>query len=347
MVNIADVGRTKRNANPGRQGALCDDEAMRRAMNEMEARTVYWIHHEGTQVPMEGGEVVGGSGTLVGGKGWQGVITAAHCLRPESRQLREGLLAVATAQTYNRRNAMCLARMVNGRQRGQIIAHWPGRNRGERIRRRGPDIAFVPLDTAARRQLEGETGAIFHNVEREWGRRIARGQSVLFLAVGHVAEQDAKVHKAMGVAAGIPAMVAKRLQVVRAPRTRKYVRDGWDYASLAPVVGREAGEDAKILEPEDETPKVVRDISLETPASWKGMSGGGVWWMGMNPQKNGKEQPFGLSGMVYYEDTTPSGKVRLYAHGRESLKRLTRETTTAGLDYTPEIIRCRPRGEEA
>ena len=144
----------------------------------------------------------------------------------------------------------------------------------------------------------------------------------------------------MGLADDEPVLVPKRVQVVRAPRTRKVVRAGWDYVSLQMPCVEEVSRATTILEQEG-TPKVVRDISLEAPDSWQGMSGGGVWWMTVD----GTVRPeFGVTGLIFYQYFTAGGGRRMYAHAKDSLERLVNEVKAreGGLDYSSEIIRCYP-----
>ena len=146
----------------------------------MLGRTTFWASHaQGVDPANAENAEVGGSGTLVKGEWGQGVLTAGHCLRAAEQGK---VMAVTTEEAHKRNPCRMIAFLVPEKMLAQARVY---PNHEEKMR--GPDIAFVPLDTQTMMRMENSAGAVFHNIDRDLKRNEQRfnGQIAIFQAIGH------------------------------------------------------------------------------------------------------------------------------------------------------------------
>ena len=294
------------------------------------ARTMVWGWHEPGEDPsIPRSYNVSGSGVLVKGAWGQGIVTAGHCLRPAE----QGRVLTATVLKMHRASPGSLVGyLVDGKMLRQA-AVYPNKEKS----RRGPDIAFVPLAKQLMKSMEAETGAVFHNIDLDLGREDAsfERQPGMFQAVGHVRSDGEEAEARCPDEEGKKLVIPRVVQVRRVPRARCQWRGGWDYIPMECLA--EASEHSTIYELGDGTPSIIRDLTLKEPVSWKGMSGAGVWWSVQDKQGR---IGVGLCGVVFFQYYgNRQGHLRLYGHGKTSLRRIIEEAKEAEIDYTPPLSR--------
>ena len=199
----------------------------------------------------------------------------------------------------------------------------------------GPDIMFVPLPRQLMEKIEDRAGAVFHNIELDLQRldKAFHGQMVMFQTVGHARSDGQKAEAKIPDPDNTTQVIPRIVQVRRSENESCEDRNGWDYIRLECLTDVHQG--STVIELSENAPTVVRELSLREPQSWGGMSGGGVWWTADNGQG---QRSAGLSGLMFYE-YAQNGRLKLYAHGKASLKRILDEAQRAGIDYQPSLAR--------
>ena len=294
------------------------------------ARTMVWGWHEQGEDPsIPQSYNVSGSGVLVKGAWGQGIVTAGHCLRPAE----QGKALTATVLKIHRASpGAMVGYLVDGKMLRQA-AVYPNKEKS----RSGPDIAFVPVAKQLMRAMEAETGAVFHNIDLDLDREETsfEGQLGMFQAVGHVRSDGEEAEARCPDEEGKKLVIPRAVQVRRVPHARCQRRGGWDYIPMECLA--EASEHSTIHELGDGAPNIIRDLTLKGPVSWGGMSGAGVWWSAQDKQGR---MAVGLCGVVFFEYySNRRGQLRLYGHGKTSLRRIIEEAKEAEIDYTPPLSR--------
>ena len=307
------------------------DEIGAEELGALLARTGFWGSYEARRPGETPEPRKDGSCVLIQGKWGQGALTAAHCLR---------------AAEEGRISSIMVRQHQGGTAKGLISIEVPTelvkRNQAEFGRRLGgPDLAFVPLSKSIQERMEA-MGSVFHNLEHEWKRWSGRANPFgYYFGVGHVASDAEEAAKTEGRPDDI---VPRIVQMRPSGRYTPERRNGWDYWQMEVTLG-ERGEGTTV-DLVDKVSEEMRRITLKQPESWKGMSGGGVWWIGR--EKDGKLDR-GLGGIVFEEEerSTQAGNLlMLKAHGPASIHRFMKRVMEAKLQYNEPIARVYPQEQQ-
>lgn len=294
----------------------------------MDARTTHWFKHKEKDENPEKSARIGGSAILVRGKWGQGILTAEHCIRWEP----DDVLSISGRSTSTTSPSGTKIFLV---PQEMLERAYKWKNTGDR--KEGPDLAFVPLGKNILSDMEGTTGAIFHNVDNDWSRDPLEydGCHCLYFAVGHVGSDGREAEEVKGLPEG-SIHVQRIAQVGIVPGSKQEIRDGADYMSLRVTTSRH-DHTSTFFDLGGGSPEYIKEISVAEPKSWGGISGCGVWW---NTRDKQEKEDFGLCGMVYYEYPNPDlQEMHLYAHGKLSLKKIIKDALETNIDFTPPIER--------
>ena len=296
----------------------------RDVLHHLMLRTVFWgwktIDASSKNLDAE----VSGTGVLIQWDGGQGVLTAAHCLRPVEKG-KEMVLIVKG----KRSNLIALSIPIEVIQRS-IIEYDPSKEID------GPDLAFVPLSKNMQTQMD-RLSSVFHNIKRDWERQELRTnnqkQFGSFFMSGHVASDGEEATK------------LKRERIVM-PRTvqissvTKVEREDWDYLIIDPVTELDQEGGGYIIFLSDEIDEELNEITLRAPSSWKGMSGSGIWCL---TQEGIERMQYDLKGIVFFEELrSESSDFVLHAHGPKSIRRIMNRVMESDINFQEPIARVYP-----
>ena len=280
-----------------------------------------WMNQREARDPENALRSLRGTGILIRNGSAEGILTAGHVVRD---LVRGGLPeeAVMAVDQSSIPMATGLQRPRRMQVRGWIVAGEGTRISHEDPREtqlRGPDIAWIRVTAEDARTLE-RYGSTFHNWERsenardEEMRQQGRGKVGLW-ACGRIHEKSRKL---LGTDKLMLCVVAR--QVFRESRVQE-PRDGWDRFDYA----LELDDNAEVGYADwgqAERNAAVKEILHEEPASWGGMSGGGIW--AAHKRQVDDRPQCSLVGVVYAEHSPSSDKpeLKLRAHGIGSINRV-------------------------
>ena len=312
------------------------DERVRDVSERILRHTAVWWAHEEDKVPQER-EVhrIGGSGVLVRGEGWQGVLTAAHCIARESNVQAPDGRSVSTLGGGGRNGQKMPGFLVAREMLAQSVVAWEPKNKHN-----GPDIAFTPLPECVMNELESRTEGVFLNLERTERLASLNDAEGMLQIVGHVAVDGEAVKLHYGMTEGLTQVVTRLEQrQTRAGEETSYTRNGWGLMRLEPVP---ASETSRLVDIAYDTDEFLRELTTSEPGTWGGMSGGGVWWTGRPKDGTGAEELVAvLVGIVFWERTEGGQKI-VYAHDRSAVDQMVAKVKAAGLRYRENLMRVKP-----
>ena len=268
----------------------------------------------------------GGTAVLIQGDGWQGALTAGHCLEGLEKR---GEMSIS-ASRQSRPGTQMQGEIVRRKLLGQAVVE---PNKGGTAE--GPDLAFVPLSPQVMGRLEDDAGGVAHNVEKDWTRSGGETLNGTLFVAGYVQEHGTEALHRGEAEPGRELAITRRVEVSPDGEGWRSEHGGWDYARFEVVLGGEEG--GAYVERNPALPDWLNERTLGEPKTWKGMSGSGVWWVGHRGQR---EMEMGLCGVVFYETPGDEGKGRkLKAHGPKSLQRLIERVKESRIDYSEPIAR--------
>ena len=299
------------------------------AANKVLRCTGLWATHPEDSAPTDPASlVIGGCGVFVKGQWGQGVLTAAHCL--DERAGGRGGSGRSIAPMGGP-NGKPLQGLVVARE---MLQRTLGRWEKEK-EREGPDIAFVPLPKWQMREIEGQSEGVFLNLDRQQAGPEIEGSPGVLMAIGHVAGDGEEAERRHPHPSGRGSVVVRVAHMQMPDGEECYTRNGWGLMRLEPT---ERGDEAPhLFDLEEGIPDWLRELTIAEPGSWRGMSGGGVWWMGRPAGSRGPMTAV-LFGILFYEEEGEDGKRRLYGHDRRSIERMVHEIKEARLDYTEALV---------
>ena len=271
-----------------------------------------------TIVPEDGGLCERlGSGVLVRREGRNGIVTAAHVALP----IREALdnpagsvpWMVGSARNTKEKPQDGAVSAIRLKLRSHRL-HIEG---GRHCRARDADVAWIPLPTDMAEQLEAETVHGFY----EWEGRppVERGNYHHFVT-GCVGAQSRRILVELGERALISEF--RQVKCEEFPECDR--REGWDYLTVTADKSSERDIQERVRHPG--TPTAVWEALEEHPSSYRGVSGGPLWWMmegesGEIDSRTNRPVLWGIVFSQWGEDANDG--IQLNCHGPESIERIT------------------------
>lgn len=232
----------------------------------------------------------------------QGILTAAHCLEPctKDRTLR------VLAASHRRRGAGWVEVVVNNDE--AIRRH---RNKEDCV---VPDLAWIPLDGEKARLIERH-GGVLHNLGAHSAARAAPGGLYGYYAMGWMADHERLMERTP-----YASLWLEKVSRAEGPDIKE--ADGWDHAhhifeTSGEFRGLEvAGSNLDGKVPEDMAKAIPEELSRA------GYSGGALWrvaWMPGSTDYKAK-----LVGIIFCADYSKdgNGNRKFLCHREGSIRRI-------------------------